>query len=657
MLSETAIAIIICILYSICAVCLGALVLRLVARKLFAAGENHTLAVFITAFLLGQGLLAAIWQLLALGGLFSLQVIIGVLALSFLAGVRFAIPIAAGFGRLLRSALRDLWRDSPAWLAAYSLTTFLILMTGVATINPPQPRGDSLAFYMALPKVIASSQHLLPLPGYEAFTQIGLQGELHFAALMSLSGGVAAKMFLWPECLAAAAMLVAIGGKVGLGRRGRWIALAALFTSSAFTNVIWNGKVDVFPAAMGLCAFYWALDLKGEENTETVRLTGLLAGLAVAAKISYLVPLLPGILLILIWRLRVSSEDGSFFSRSSLTAMLPVVLGLGFWMALPLLPNVAKNTVLFGQPLAPLFNTEETTRWMQAWFTPATTSKIILTYPFSLVYGRYWGQEGQLSPLFLAFLPLLVLMPWPKSIKHSKLAQVALAGLIGIVVWTIYSPSAFAPRNILASLLILLLLGARGAEYVVENHKPRSLLLTAIVIASVLVTLLIGISGLMNLTKTGLLLAVGRVSMCDMERYRSDATCRIAEVINEQASPEERIYLASYYRYWFRPDIIQCLNGTEESSELEEMGFAPESWSHLYDHGYRYVVIDRITHDRIFGILDPEETPDWLAVATVFEDDPFVVYRLDASDPSRQPQMICAQVELPVWQVIAVESD
>ena len=51
--------------------------------------------------------------------------------------------------------------------------------------------------------------------------------------------------------------------------------------------------------------------------------------------------------------------------------------------------------------------------------------------------------------------------------------------------------------------------------------------------------------------------------------------------------------------------------------------------------------------------------PEWrrLAVATVFEDDPFVVYRLDASDPSRQPQMICAQVEPPVWQVIAVESD
>jgi hypothetical protein len=631
--------------------------MRLVARKILARANDHPAAILATAFLLGQGLLAAIWQMLALGGWFSLPVIIGVLVASFLHGLRYTLPVVVGFGRHFRTSIRDLRHESPPWLVIYALIILLILMTGIATINPPQPRGDSLAFYMALPKVVSASHRLLPLPGYEAFTQIGLQGEFHFAALISLSGGLAAKMFLWPMGLAAASMLVFIGEKVGLGRRGKWIVLAALFTSTAFTNSIWNGKVDLFSAALGLAALAWSLEIGERPTPEVVRLVGLSAGFAIAAKITYLIPLVPGLLFIFVYRLRASHDQGSLLGKKFIPAALNAMFWLGLWMALPLVPNALKNGVLFGQPLAPLFNSGETARWMQAWFTPSTTSKIILMYPFSLVFGRYWGQEGQLTPIFLAFTPLLVLLPRSGSLKNSKLAQVALAGMLGIIFWVIYSPSAFAPRNLMASLLVLLVLGARGAEFVSERLNPRSLALSTVIIVTLLVTLLIGISGLMNLTKTGLLIAVGREAGCDREQYSADATCRIAEIINEDAAPHERLFLASYYRYWFRPDIIQCLNGTEETSELEMISSAEDGWSHLFQNGYRYVVIDELTHDWTANLLNLDQVPDWLEVTEIFEDDPFVAYRLDSLDPVRQPEVICSQIDPPGWGVTSLEGN
>jgi len=69
--------------------------------------------------------------------------------------------------------------------------------------------GDGAAFYMVLGKIIAYSHRLVPMPGYERFTMIGLQGELHFAALMVLHSPEAAKLFSWPTISMAGIVLAA----------------------------------------------------------------------------------------------------------------------------------------------------------------------------------------------------------------------------------------------------------------------------------------------------------------------------------------------------------------------------------------------------------------------------------------------------------------
>lgn len=204
----------------------------------------------------------------------------------------------------------------------------------------------------------------------------------------------------------------------------------------------------------------------------------------------------------------------------------------------------------------------------------------------------------------------------------------------------------------MTALLLLLLPGARGAEFASEIIKTKSRFLNIVILTSVLVAVLIGINGILNITKTAILRSIGRVTLCEMETYDADATCRIAEIVNVEAAPEERIFLAAYYRYWYRPDIIQCLNSTHETEELSAIAEADSAWIYIYEHGYRYVVIDEITHATYLETLVADQTPEWLQVETIFDAWPFVVYRLDSLDPSRMPDLICSQVDPPAWEVV-----
>jgi hypothetical protein len=188
------------------------------------------------------------------------------------------------------------------------LVLLLVLLLGFVTLLPPTGGSDAEAFYLALPKLIAATHRLLPMPGgYEHFTQIGLQGEMHFAALMSVSNYHAAKLFVWPTSLAIGLMVMGLGKLVGLGRQGNYISIAILFTSTAFTNIIWDGKVDLFATAMGLSAYYWALQRTSVPGA--VKMAGLFTGLALVAKFSFIPTLLPGVMLLVFLQRNVNHAD------------------------------------------------------------------------------------------------------------------------------------------------------------------------------------------------------------------------------------------------------------------------------------------------------------------------------------------------------------
>ncbi len=632
--------------YVIACLCLGSLLTRLLAVRSDPLANTSALAVLATAFLLGQGVLANLWLLLALPGWFSPQIVTGLLALCVLGGVACAWPNVVSFARQLRSVLSSLRSESLPWKILALVTVLLLLVEGGGSLLRP-PRGDAVAFYMPFSKIIAASHRLVPLPGYEAFTQIGLQGELHYAALMSLGSDRAAKLFVWSTSFAIAMMLLAIGSKVGLGRRGQWIALTVLCTSTAFTYLITDGKVGLFAAAMGMAAFYWTLQTGGHQGTLALRLTGLFTGLAVIAKFSYLAPLLPGILVLVVWQRAIPSKERSV-DDSLMVSLATAILSLGFWMMLPIIPHMLKNGVLFGEPLAPFVSSGGQSWLSQTWFTPEVTRWIVLTYPLALVFGQYPMQYGTLSPLILAFAPLAFLLPRPRSIAGSRLVQITLAAAMGVVVWVIVRPSVLAPRYILAPLLMFIPFAARSAEYVAQMEmRPRWLSAGILIGAFTMLLLTLLQEGRYPVYHT-LRYVAGQVSECDL----AGPSCRASGIVNQQAAFGDRVYLGTYYRYWLRPDLLQCVSGSDEQRAMSSLQTPEARWTYLYERGFHHLIIDERTHEATAALLDVAQVPAWLAVIPLFDENEYAVFRLESNDPSRQPRMICRQVNPPAWDVV-----
>jgi len=610
--------------YSAAGICLGALLLRLVLGGRTPSETLGPTAGICSALLLGQGVLANVWLLIGLAGWFKTWVIAPVLMACVLTGWKYARPMIAGFGGALGAQWRALRADWWAWRLLGYLLIVQIAMMGVGAVFAP-PRGDAAAFYMTLPKYMAWCDRLVALPTYREFSQVGLQGEMHFAALMSLGSQSAAKGFVWPTSLAGLGMLLAIGGMTGLRRRGKWIAVAMYFTATAVTKISVDGKVDLFGAAMGIAAIYWALRAT-DRSWRAVCLCGLFTGLAAVAKLSYVGALVPGVFALLLWRC-FYRPDNRIRPGSEIPPALSVVLVWGVCALAAVVPHLIKNGVLFGQPLAPFVGV--TNQWVQQdWYAGEDhiVRWIHVTYPLALFFGDYKMQGGTLSPLMLAFFPLVVLS-WRRSRPlRSGLLQVSAAAVFGLVVFAILRPRVFAPRYVLAPLLILILPAAVGAQIALDSRRRGEIL--SVVIAAALLLVTAGRVGqdISQVGEDAVKYTWGR--FVDPRRLPPDAAS--AELLNARADIGEKVVLATYYCYWVRSDLIRNHIVPTQSESFVRLKTSEQRWRWLYDEGIRYILLDTrgdfgseaadgiIVYPDSGGLLSTASVPDGLEVEVLY---------------------------------------
>ncbi|MCP4379640.1 MAG: hypothetical protein GY794_26165 [bacterium] len=617
-------------IYSVACLSLGAWMLGLIFRGDSVRERCGVVVGMSSAMLLGQGVLAGVWLLIGLTGHFRTWVVAVVLMVCVLVGWRSLRQLVAALGRSSRLQWTAIRSESRPWrLLAYLLIAQVITMGLGALFRPA--RGDAVAFYMTIAKYMAHYERLVPLPTYHTFTQIGLQGEMHFAALMSLGSESAAKGFVWPTSLAGLGMLLAIGGMVGLRRRGKWIAIAMYFTSTAVTLISIDAKVDLFAAAMGLGAVYWALRTS-DSPWQAACLCGLFTSLAVVAKFSYAGALVPGVFILLVWRRIVSDCDGGRRKAMILTGL--VVLAIwGGCAFLGGVPHLVKNGVLFGEPLAPFVGGGSD--WhVQNWFKgdggPETVRWIHMTYPLALVYGKYGMQHGTLSPLILAFFPLVVLSWRRAKPLRSPLFQVIVAAVFGVIVFTCLSPNVFAPRYILTPLLLLILPAALGAQLLL-GLKSRGRALPVLIVGAIIVVLIGRLS--LDVSKGGRDAGKYGWGRCvNSERLIPD--CGSAKVLNDHAKPDEPVVLMTYYCYWVRSDLIKSYLTPKRIAPMNKLATSQERWRWLYQRGVRLVLLDARTFGSetaeciTAGPLKTSEVPEGFVVNVLYRKEGRIVLQL-----------------------------
>jgi hypothetical protein len=306
--------------------------------------------------------------------------------------------------------------------------------------------------------------------------------------------------------------------------------------------------------------------------------------------------------------------------------------------------------VLFGEPLAPLISRNGAAITEQVWFDAEVTRRIVLTYPFAVTYGQYPMQGGNISALVLAYAPLVLLMGHVhRRLMESPLVQLSVAALVGVVLWVILRPAVIAPRFLMASLLAFVPLAVGSAERVLRQ-EGRSNALRLGVWLSAAVVLLVSLSTIRLPLQNALSYMAGDVSECDFEASNLDGSCRTSALVNAQADHGARVYLATYYRYWLRPDLLQCLPTMDELTRPTTIVLPQERWAYLYQQGFRFLIFDTLTHRTYADALRPEDVPDWLEVVRLFEKDSFLAYRLDSKDPAQQPKVSCQPVTDRIWQ-------
>lgn len=620
---------------------LGLILLKLIFQKKWKSFS--ALVILATSFMIGQGLLAAIWLILALIGQFKSAIILTILISISIISImvwKDLFRLFKKISEITRSAFASL---SFFWKLLLVMLALLALFFATGAIILP-PSGDAEAFYMVLPKIVAGTGILQLQPNYYDFSKLGFLGEAHYAALMSLANFHAAKFFVWFTMLAAAGFIVSIGTLLNVKARGQIIALAILLTSTTFTNYITDGKVDIFSAAFGLAAFYWVLETKRKEIMPLV-LTGLFLGFAVVTKLSNFIAVFPGVILIIIWNCyleaRLEKKLWQIFLLKTIKFLAILFLFFGFAIT----PHLIKNKTLFNNPFA-LSNKYQRLQWVNpVWssssavetsFTaqlphsaldeqapePSRLKQLfsplsrILTYPLAFIFGDRGGQGGNLSVLILILLPFLFFSRLTLAQK-----QVLVIFAFSLTFWIAVRAAAITPRYILPTLLIFIPLIAAKAESIFELKK--FMIVRTLIVTSLIITLSVMLLGSLYFTQRFSWVVFKGVSPTFLYGSHYPAL----QFINNRASGEDRVFLVGYYGFFLRPDLLNRLDNEEEKMAIVFYRH-PSPWEYIYEHGFKYVIVQKAPHLPVMGDLDSQR-PKQLNIQKIYSDPLNDVYLLE----------------------------
>lgn len=568
--------------YSFACLSLGLVLLRCFVGRETLQADHAPSARVAGGFLLGGGVLANLWLCVSLipGGWFTLPVVGGLLLLAASVG---AIPAARALSAVVRQfaqSLRNLRQSHWLWAILAVATLVFPLLYALAAALPP--RGDAVAFYFALPKLLAFEGALRPLPGIEFFSQNGLHGELHTATLMLLGSAQAATLFAGFIGVATAMMLIEIARRAGIGREGRWTVLLLTYTSTAFTYLTFAGRLDLFGVALSLAAIYWALSKPLRPGV--LLLVGVLGCFGVIAKATYALTTVPMLVVLLSWRSVVSAENHRIQA---------VVRAWGWCLAGALIavaPHVIKNVVLHGPDcaLTPFLSSPGGHDWAGSEIRtdPQQVCHVLCTYPVAIFLGQFSGMYGLMTVAALALWPLVLLLPRPKRFINSTLAPLSVVGVLGVAIFALLQTSNFSLRYFLPPLLLLLLAPAAAVDFVWNDPRTRNALKIGVA-----VVLVLALAERFNRPKghpgEGLKYILAQAGALEV----SEASARMCDVINTHADSADRVYLATFYPYFLRPELIATASGHPEREAITAIATPEGRWRNVYEKGFRFIGI------------------------------------------------------------------
>jgi len=568
-------------------------------------------------FVLGQGVLGVIWLALALAGIFRASLMQTVCTLGWALGCvqlfvwrkRVAHKVSWAWVRLRQSCQNRSW-----YMVVGTGIGLIVFLRGVIALLPPT-NDDALSWYLVVPKMIAFSQKLQLQPFATPHNALyPLQIEIHWAVLFTLANETAVKMW---DYLCSLSFLCGVGllaRSLTASRRVAVLALLMMLSTSGFFDLMGSGKTDNAAAQYGAAAFLW-ITLWPVGGHRAAMLTGLCLGWAMASRYTNII-LFPAVVLFAVLRIHG-------FWRVFLVESLKVQMWK-FWITNALVcgiaaicaggPMLVKNFLLVGCPLAPVFGCQETF-WTGALEGIREGIRIaypqrlplvkILSSPFSLTFSHQEGMLGNISPLFLGFLPLLWIYQHFSLVRSALIA--GFAGLISVSMWwLIVNELPPYPRWILVPLGLFAVLLSAATIAAEQDCRPARLVHWLIRGAILLVLFFLLFQNRAVLYGIRYLAAIdSRGAIYGTYAYYS---YDVATWLNAQVQPGQRVAAEDWFRcrYFVDPHILLNSETTEERQWLWErrrLLSIPDRWTFYRQKGFTYVIVVKNQAEDIVAAL------------------------------------------------------
>jgi hypothetical protein len=282
-----------------------------------------------------------------------------------------------------------------------------------------------------------------------------------------------------------------------------------------------------------------------------------------------------------------------------------------------------------------------------SYFSPATTRNIVVSFPFAITFGNYAGQGGNFSVLILALFPLISFLPKSIFQQNSTLKMLTTAGILNVSLFLLFQPGAFATRYFLGFIFMLLPILAISIDNILQIQGISKLFKSSIPLFTstvLIVTLLSYREGNLYAVSSRLQYLAGMISPCEYGSSQS-AYCEVYTAVNQQADEGSRVFLATFPRYWLRPDLIQCSNVGGEIWYTDDL-----NWENIYSHGFTYLIADKAYGFTIDG-LNLDHLPQWVQLELLARKKGVVGYRISYLSPPQSPMMSCTLDERGVWTI------
>jgi hypothetical protein len=297
------------------------------------------------------------------------------------------------------------------------------------------------------------------------------------------------------------------------------------------------------------------------------------------------------------------------------------------------------NWMIQGDPFAFLSSVSNINPSSGPWdYNPDQILATRLLYPFIATFYNSPQTLGNISPLFVAFLPALLIQDIRKKVQLSQQLYILfITALVTLLLWIFLFFTVYEIRYVLFLWAILFMPLAEIIAAALENQDRllQSAVGTLIVVLlafTVLRTLYISLDTYSPIDKNG----------------NPQCFCDSLSPINESASPGDRVLTLSAYRYYLRSDLFACSTKHDEYRNLRNAAnINPEAfWLEVYRQGYKYISFEveyTTKHLRMGIIPSPENAPGWLELQPLYTspEGTHIAYRIEVRNPPTDAVMAC----------------